>query len=186
MKLLVKLDMVSVAIDFACDQNAFDFAFELARAAAKERLSDVHLKHAMHLEDEGAFREAEDEFVRAGKPKEAVLMYVHAQDWDSAQRVAEGHDPDSISDVLVGQARVAFQNRDFQAAETFLLRADRPELAVRYYIEASMLQDALRLAVEYVPSKVPEVKELMDREAVSEGTRSVSSGVCGTRMNAEL
>ena len=64
MKLLVKLDMVSVAIDFACDQNAFDFAFELARAAAKERLSDVHLKHAMHLEDEGAFREAEDEFVR--------------------------------------------------------------------------------------------------------------------------
>lgn len=186
MKLLVKLDMVSVAIDFACDQNAFDFAFELARAAAKERLSDVHLKHAMHLEDEGAFREAEDEFVRAGKPKEAVLMYVHAQDWDSAQRVAEGHDPDSISDVLVGQARVAFQNRDFQAAETFLLRADRPELAVRYYIEASMLQDALRLAVEYVPSKVPEVKELIRKKGGTPPPDDVSGGGGGALEKARM
>lgn len=162
-KLLAKLDMVSVGIDFACDQNAFDFAFELAHAAAKHRLSDVHLKHAMHLEDEGMFKEAEEEFVRAGKPKEAVLMYVHAQDWDSAQRVAEGHDPDSISDVLVGQARVAFQNRDFPAAETFLLRADRPELAVRYYKEAGMHEDALRLAREYVPSKLPELQAHLEK-----------------------
>ena len=30
-------------------------------------------------------------------------MYVHCQDWDSAQRIAEVHDPDSVSDILVGQ-----------------------------------------------------------------------------------
>ena len=35
--------------------------------------------------------------------KEAVLMYVHNQDWDAAQRVAEEHDPNSVSDVLVSQ-----------------------------------------------------------------------------------
>ena len=29
--------------------------------------------------------------------------YVHNQDWDSAQRVAEENDPDSVTDVLVGQ-----------------------------------------------------------------------------------
>lgn len=29
----------------------------------------------MALEDDGKFQEAEDEFVKAGKPKEAVLMY---------------------------------------------------------------------------------------------------------------
>ena len=50
------------------------------------------------------------------------IRYVHAQDWDNAQRVAETHDSDSVGDVLVGQARVAFQARDFQKAETFLLR----------------------------------------------------------------
>ena len=29
----------------------------------------------MYLEDEGKFKEAESEFIKASKPKEAVLMY---------------------------------------------------------------------------------------------------------------
>ena len=61
------------------------------------------------------------------------FRYVHSQDWDSAQRVAEQHDPDSVADVLVGQARFAFEEKEFQKAEAFLLRAQRPELAVKYY-----------------------------------------------------
>eukprot|EP00049_Salpingoeca_infusionum_P011387 m.198132 g.198132 ORF g.198132 m.198132 type:complete len:1733 (+) comp14914_c0_seq4:203-5401(+) len=168
-KLLVKLNMVSSAVDIACEQNAFDFAFELSRTAAKDRLSDVHLKHAMYLEDEGLYQQAEDEFVKAGRPKEAVLMYVHTQDWDSAQRIAEAHDPDSVSDVLVGQARVAFQSKEYSRAETFLLRAQRPELAVRYYKEAGMWDDAIRLAREYVPGKVAEVQAAMKDAGITVG-----------------
>lgn len=60
-------------------------------------------------------------------------MFVHNQNWDAAQRVAEAHDPDSVADVLVGQARFAFEHREFQKAEAFLLRAQRPELAIKYY-----------------------------------------------------
>ena len=48
-------------------------------------------------------------------------MYVHNQDWDSAQRVAEAHDPDSVSDVLVGQAKVAFDQKDWSRFESLLL-----------------------------------------------------------------
>ena len=59
--------------------------------------------------------------------------YVHNQDWASAQRVAESHDPDSVCEVLVGQAKLCFDQKDFQKAEAFLLRAQRPELAVKYY-----------------------------------------------------
>ena len=62
-----------------------------------------------------------------------VRRYVHNQDWDAAQRVAEEHDPDSVADVLVGQARFAFEEKEFQKAESFLLRAQRPELAIKYY-----------------------------------------------------
>ena len=54
---------------------------------------------------QGKFAEAQEEFIKAGKAKEAVLMYVHQQDWDSAQRVAEIHCPESVADVLVGQVR---------------------------------------------------------------------------------
>jgi hypothetical protein len=54
--------------------RSFEFAFDLARTAKKEKLPDIHLKHAMFLEDEGKFQEAEREFIKANKPKEAVLM----------------------------------------------------------------------------------------------------------------
>ena len=54
---------------------------------------------------QGKYAEAEEEFVSGGKPKEAVLMYVHQQNWDAAQKVAELHCPDSVVDVLVGQVR---------------------------------------------------------------------------------
>lgn len=40
-----------------------------------EKLSEIHEKYAMALEDGGKFKEAEQEFIKAGKPKEAVLMY---------------------------------------------------------------------------------------------------------------
>lgn len=47
--------------------------------------------------------------------------------------MAEANDPDSVSDVLVGQAKFCFEQKDFQKAEAFLLRAQRPELAIKYY-----------------------------------------------------
>jgi hypothetical protein len=62
-----------------------------------------------------------------------VRRYVHNQDWDSAQRVAEEHDPDSVADVLVGQARYAFEEKEYQKGEAFLLRAQKPEKAITFY-----------------------------------------------------
>lgn len=40
-----------------------------------EKLPEIHYKYAMVLEDDGKFKEAEEQFIKAGKPKEAVLMY---------------------------------------------------------------------------------------------------------------
>ncbi len=132
-KLLSKFGILDQGIDYACESYQFEFAFELARLAAKDKMEDIHCKYAMALEDEGKFKEAEIQFIKAKKPKEAVLMYVHNQDWDSAQRVAEEHDQASVADVLVGQAKVAFEAGNFPKFESLLLRAQRPELAVKQY-----------------------------------------------------
>ena len=35
--------------------------------------------------------------------------------------------------LLTIQARSAFERKDFQKAETYLLRAERPELAAKFY-----------------------------------------------------
>ncbi|KAL2082479.1 hypothetical protein ACEWY4_022297 [Coilia grayii] len=172
-KLLNKFGMLETAIDLAMDNCSFEFAFELARLSLKQKIPEVHLKHAMFLEDEGKFAEAEAEFVKAGKPKEAVLMYVHQQDWTGAQRVAEAHDPDSVGDVLVGQAKTCFEQRDFQKAEAYLLRAQRPELAIKYYKEADMWSDAIRICKEYLPGKLGILQEEYEREASKKGPRGV-------------
>ncbi|XP_067032279.1 intraflagellar transport protein 172 homolog isoform X2 [Acropora muricata] len=73
-KLLQKFGLLESAIDYAAENCAFEFAFDLSRTAMKSKLPDIHLKYAMFLEDEGKFSEAEKEFIKAGKSKEAVLM----------------------------------------------------------------------------------------------------------------
>ncbi|XP_019854623.1 PREDICTED: intraflagellar transport protein 172 homolog isoform X2 [Amphimedon queenslandica] len=160
-KLLSKFGLLEAAVDYATENYSFDFAFEIAKAALKSKVPEIHLKYAIYLEDEGKFSEAELAFIRAGKPKEAVLMYVHQQDWDAAQHVAEEHSPESVPDVLIGQARVAFQKKDYQKAESYLLRADRPDLVVSQYKDAEMWNDALRIIKEYLPHKLDEFQREM-------------------------
>ncbi|XP_031717380.1 intraflagellar transport protein 172 homolog isoform X2 [Anarrhichthys ocellatus] len=172
-KLLNKFGLLEYAIEFASNNFSFDFAFDLARLSSKEKIPEIHLKHAIYLEDEGKFPEAEVEFIKAGKPKEAVLMYVHNKDWASAQRVAEGHDPETVSEILVGQAKFCFEQKDFQKAEAFLLRAQRPELAVKYYKGADLWSDAMRICKEYLPNKLSMLQEEYEQETSKKGIRGV-------------
>lgn len=144
--------------------RAFDFAFDLAKASSKETQLNLHAKYALFLEDDGRFAEAEQEFLKAQKPKEAVLMYVHNKDWDNAQRIAEQYDPSLISDILIGQAKMAFDEKNYQKAESFLLRAQRPELAVKLYKDNEMWPDALRVCKEYLPNKLDQLREEYDRK----------------------
>lgn len=94
----------------------------MTRAGAKHKLPEVHLKYAMFLEDKGRFQEAEAEFIAADKPKEACDMYLHNQDWDAAMRIAERYDPTMVSEILVAQARVALERKQYLPAE---VRAQR-------------------------------------------------------------
>nr|CAH8871752.1 unnamed protein product [Trichobilharzia regenti] len=182
-RLLTRLGLLENAIDYASEHCAFGFAFELAQSACPERLAEVHNKYAMFLEDEGKFIEAEEEFIKAGKPREAVLMYVHNQDWDSAARVASEHDPDSVNDVLLGQARLAFGEKEFAQAEALLLRAQRPDMAVRAYREAGMWEEALRVAETYLPNRVQELKEELREERMRAITGGESVGYTGGKSS---
>ena len=172
-KLLTKLNLLEQSIDYALENCAFDFAFDLARSANKEKIPEIHAKYAMYLEDEGRFPEAEMEFIKAGKPKEAVLMYVHNKDWDNAQRVAENYDPSLTTDVLIGQAKLAFDEKNYPKAESFLLRAQRPELAVKLYRDNNMWSEALRVCKDYLPNKLDQLREEYERVVGKGNTTSL-------------
>lgn len=82
-------NLLNEAIDLGVEKGDFDFVFELCRLGAKQKLPDVQLKYAEQLEDAGDFAKAEQFYLQANKAREAVLMYMHNQDWDAAERIAE-------------------------------------------------------------------------------------------------
>lgn len=156
-KLLTKFGLIDQAIDYATESGAFEHAFTLANASKTDKLAEVHLKYAMYLEDEGRFEEAEAEFLKADKPREAIDMYTHQQDWASATRVAETADHGSLPDVLCAQAKALVERNEFTKAEALYVRAKKPELAVEAYKAASRWNDAQRIAKEFLPHKVAEL-----------------------------
>lgn len=156
-KLLTKLGLIEPAIDYALETGAFDHAFELARTCLQRKIPEVHLKHALHLEDEERYKEAEEEFVKANKPREAVEMYVHQQDWENAMRVAEKFDPAAVQDVLAAEGRAAADRGEYGKAEELFISASKPEMALAMYQDQRMWPEAIRVAQRHLPHRVAEV-----------------------------
>ena len=156
-RLLVKFSLAEAGVDAALEAQKFDLALQWAQLAVPGKLPYVFLKNAMYWEDQGEFRMAEDAFIKAGKPREAVDMYVHQHEFDNALRVAEAHDPQAVSIVCTAQGRMAFQQSNYKDAEALLLRGGASELLLKLYREARMYTDAQRIAKEYCPDKLPDV-----------------------------
>jgi len=115
---LIKNGLIDAAVEFEATQHRFDDAFRLANDHAKYKLPEVHLKYALHLEDENRLQEAEDEFIKANKPMEAISMYEHKGDWHSALSVARQFAPESVNKVFLNQAKFFLEKRrDYAKAE---------------------------------------------------------------------
>lgn len=91
--MLLRLNLVDALIEYQSDRNDYEEAFKLANQNAKHKLQDVHYKYACHLEDERRYKEAEEHFIKAGKPSEAINMYEHLGDYTSAIQVARQYEP---------------------------------------------------------------------------------------------
>lgn len=70
--LLVRFNLLEQALDLALEMDLYAKAEEVAKQHFRKRLPDVYFKHAVALEEDGRFQEAEEEFIKAGKPKEAI------------------------------------------------------------------------------------------------------------------
>jgi intraflagellar transport protein 172 len=160
---LIKNGLIEAAVDFEANQERFDDAFRLANNHAKYKLPEVHLKYALHLEDENRFKEAEEEFIKANKPQEAINMYEHKQDWHSALSVARQYHPESVNKVFLNQAKFYLERRDFAKSEQAYINAKEPEKAINMYQEARMYGEALRVANKHAPHLVHQINENYSR-----------------------
>lgn len=176
-RLLMRLNYLDACLQLACEAGLFDWALEVVKYGTTEQQREVHYKHAMALEDEGKFGEAEKEFIRAGKAFEAVQMYIHTRDWEAAEEVAQSLNQEAVSQVLVARAAEAASTQNYSLAETLLLRAHKPDMIVEHYKvqcfchcnrfdcnlffyhvsidlqKAGMWSEAMRVCREYLPSQ---------------------------------
>ena len=96
--------------------------------------------------------------------------------------MAEEHDQSSVADVLVGQAKVAFEAGNFTKFESLLLRAQRPELAVKQYRDTDMWPEALRVCKEYLPHKLPALQDEYDRVSLANSSSNVDALLAQARQ----
>lgn len=129
-KLLMKLGLIESAIEQLIDLKDFDEAFTMANMNAKHKLNDVHQKNAQKLEDEKKFKEAEDQQIKSGRPKEAISMYEFQKDWNSALKIARRQDVSLVPEILVNQARWHIDRKELPEAENCLLQSKNYDKAI--------------------------------------------------------
>ena len=152
--LLMKQGLVEAALEFEVEQGNYNEAFRLAEIHCRHKLPDVHLRYALFLEDENRFKEAEEEFIKAGKAVEAISMYQHQQDYHSALRLCKQYSPDMQGEILSSQAKYHFERGEYQRAEQCFLLAKKPENAVEMYSIAKMRTEAIRVAKDHAPHMI--------------------------------
>lgn len=132
-RLLMRLNYLESCLQLACEANLFAWALEIVKYGTVDQKREIHYRYAMALEDEGRFTEAEKEFIKAGKAMEAVQMYIHSRDWESAEDVARSHSQEAVAQVLIARAAEAAESQDYASAEALLLRAHKPEMIIEHY-----------------------------------------------------
>ncbi|CAD8094928.1 unnamed protein product [Paramecium sonneborni] len=157
LKMLQRLNLVDALIEYQSDRHEFEEAFKLANLHAKHKLQDVHFKYACHLEDERRYKEAEENFIKAGKASEAINMYEHLGDYTSALQVARQYEPQSVTQILISQAKFYIEKKDLQKAEQAYIQGKRPELAIKMYVDQGNYPLALKIAKSHAPHMVAEL-----------------------------
>ncbi|KAI1724366.1 intraflagellar transport protein osm-1 [Ditylenchus destructor] len=174
-KLLTRHALLQEAIELGTTRGDFEFVFELCRLGANNKLAYVQQKYAERLEDEGDLSKAEEYYLKAGKGKDAILMYIHNQNWEAAERIASLHSTDMLVDVYISQARAALEEKNLEKAESYLLRANRADIMLTYYREMGMWTEALRIAREYVPDMLAQVQNEFDDYQLKSGAMGAQS-----------
>ena len=199
--LLKKFGLLDAGVEHACAGGDFEHALSLAKHGGYKsaQIKEVCLKRALFLEDEGKFGEAEVAFIEADKPKEAIEMYSHAEDWEGALRVAESFAesaPELVPETLRAHADALLKKlttrsddttpedtlNTMRHAERLFIKANRADLAIGAYRERGAWDDAIRVAADYAPRRVLELEnerrrtlETNPRESSSAASHESSS-----------
>ncbi|OUC47010.1 putative WD domain, G-beta repeat protein, partial [Trichinella nativa] len=140
-RLLQKLNMLERVIDIACEKNNFDFAAELCRLGLKSKLNYVYMKQAFRFEELNNLEMAEQAFIKANMPKEAVLM-LEMNLWSEALRACREFLPEQLQ-ILQQEYEKHYNDDSIKNIEMLVRQANElekkgeHERAVHCYLKIS-------------------------------------------------
>ncbi|KAH7315182.1 hypothetical protein KP509_21G038200 [Ceratopteris richardii] len=155
---LIKLGFLDQAIDHAVSVGAFNDALQMCTEGSVEKLKEVQSKFAKFLECQGRVAEAEDIYIKAGKPVDAIKMYTAKNEWKDAVRVADLFHPSALTDILVSQAHFLAETNELKKAEALFIQAKRPDLIIHTYKTKNLWDDAIRVAQKLMPDALHEIQ----------------------------
>ena len=128
------------------------------------------------MEDSEQYEEAEERFIDAGKPKEAVEMYLHLSNYNAAMRVAEAHEPSVVPKIRCHQAAAEAQRGNLARAEQLYIQARQPGKALDMYMQAQRWSEATRLAKTHLPQRLHSIPLAQQRAAASKSSDGRGGG----------
>lgn len=161
-KLLRKMHMSDVLVDYLCSKLKFSDAFAVAENA-RHKLEQTHLRYGQHLANSGDLVKAEEEFAKVNRWDVAVQMYLKLGRFTEALRVAAKVGPESVKAVHRKRGDSLAAKGDFAGMEASYVEAGQPDNAIAVYLRENMLAEALRVAKKFCRSRV---KEIMERTEI--------------------
>lgn len=157
--MLKKMNLTDALIEYLADAKQFDEAFDIAKKNSKHKIPDVYLKKALAMENQGRYKEAEENFILAGKLDEAVTMYCDLQDFANAMRIC--NDPKRMAEINLEFAKQLMQKKDFAKAEKAFITAKRSDLAIKMYEKLGSHADVIRVAKKHNPAMLNDINARM-------------------------
>ncbi|CAL5981915.1 Intraflagellar_transport protein 172 [Hexamita inflata] len=153
---LVKMQKLDPTIVKAVSLRMFDVAMQLADHAPNpdECKKDIWYRQGMIFEQEQKLQEAEHAYMTAGRPQEALHMYIDNKKWVDAEKVVNNmpmgdNKEKAIKLIKEGRAKALVLEGKFKEAEQLYVEMDQVETMVNHYQERQMWQEALRMGKQY-------------------------------------
>lgn len=83
--------------------------------------------------------------------------------------------PDLLNDIYIGHARLALEMKDHEKAESYLLRANRADIILKYYKEYEMWQNVLQIARDYIPDSLNQLQAEYEEVQLKSGAKGAES-----------
>eukprot|EP00398_MALV-I-01_sp_L67-1_P000507 gene507-687_t len=156
-------------------EEYFNWAFRIAKECGDAKIQEVHLQYGIFLEDEEKTYEAEEHFLLANRPDEAIAMWTHLDKYDQAHKIADQRK------LMDQKAKISEKHGEFlakqgkhQEAEDLWVAAKMPQLAVLNYQKNKMTDRAAKVCEKYC-DQFPDLLHLLHNDGSSAGMMTMDA-----------